>query len=132
MIPNIAVYGFHANHELHESAENFATDLQKSNEQVDEAVFFAAITGGYLLFTFAIIVKRHFTPSYYVIIIGTVAIFIFYFISKVLGTPAPDGFDNWIYDYSIDWKDATTKICQIIFLVPLSMMLERERVLKRE
>jgi len=127
MIPNIAVYAIHANHELNESVENYTTDLHKSNEQLSEAIFFAAIVAGNIIFTVGIVAKRHWTPAYYVVLIGTVSIIVFYFVSKLIGTPAPDSFDNWIYDYTLDWKDATTKICQVIYLIPLSMMLYREK-----
>jgi hypothetical protein len=127
MIPNIAVYAYHANHELHESKENAIKYPEISSEQFAEFIFFTAIAIGYTICTVAIVAKRSRTAPYYVILIGTVVIIIIYYMSKTIGFPVPDYHNWWMIDDSTNWKDLVTKICQQIFVIPLAMMLQRER-----
>lgn len=131
MIPNIFVYAYHANHELNESKENLAKFPQISHEQFAEFVFFTGIAAGYTICTIAIIAKRHVTAPYYVILVGTVIIIIIYYLSKTSGFPVPDFYDWWMIDDSTNYKDVVTKIAQQTFVIPLAMMLQRERLLGR-
>lgn len=128
MIPNIAVYGYHANHELHESQENSAKYPEITNEQFAEFIFFSTIAIAYTICTILIVVKRSRTAPYYVILIGTVVIIIIYYMSKTIGFPVPDYNNWWMVDDSTNWKDLVTKIAQQTFVIPLAMMLERERL----
>ena len=123
MIPNIAVYAYHTQHEFHESQENIVKFPQISNEQFGEGIFFLIVTVGYIIMTVWIFVKPNNAIPYIVILVGTVLIIVIYYLSKTSGVPILDGFDNWIIDDSTNWKDAVTKIAQQIFVIPLSIML---------
>lgn len=125
MIPNIAVYGIHAQHEFEESFEHMpiAETNEQGNEQFLEGIFFSAITIGYIITTYYIITRPNDSKSYYIILIATVAIIVIYYLTKTIGMPVPDGHDNWITDFTLNWKDNVTKIAQQIFVIPLGMML---------
>lgn len=127
MIPNIAVYAIHAHHEFEEAFEHMpiAATNEQGNEQFLEGIFFSAITIGYVVTTIYIVAKPNNTTSYYVILVGTVIIIVIYYITKTVGMPVPDGHDNWIVDYTLNWKDNVTKIAQTIFIIPLAMLLDR-------
>ena len=123
MIPNIAVYAYHMQHEFHESEENAAKFPQQSAEQFGEGIFFLIVTIGYSITTILVLVKPTNLISYYAILIGTVIIIVIYYLSKTSGVWIYDGFDNWIIDNSTNWKDSVTKIAQQTFVIPLSMLL---------
>jgi hypothetical protein len=123
MIPNIAVYAYHMQHEFHESQENATHFKETSNEQFGEGIFFLIVTIGYVIMTIWVLIRPKNTIPYLVILIGTVVIIVIYYLSKTSGVPILDGFDNWIIDDSTNWKDAVTKIAQQAMVIPLAMLL---------
>ncbi|MGZ8887524.1 MAG: hypothetical protein ACXW1A_04590 [Nitrososphaeraceae archaeon] len=129
IVPSIAVYAYNANHEYHESEESKANGLiEKAAEQRAEFILFAGIAIIYAIPTFFITVYRNKTLPYYVILGTTVVISVIYYLSKTTGVWIPDGFDNWIIDNTVNWKDAVTKISQQAFVIPLSMLLMYEKI----
>jgi len=124
MVPNIVVYAYNAIHEYQESEESKIEGLiEKSAEQRAEFVLFAGIATIYAISTFFVVRYRNRTLPYYIILFTTVVIAVIYYISKTTGIWIPDGFDNWIIDNTVNWKDAITKISQQAFVIPLSMLL---------
>ncbi|HET9805993.1 MAG TPA: hypothetical protein VFP49_03705 [Nitrososphaeraceae archaeon] len=124
MVPSIVVYAYNANHEYHESEESKVNELiEKAAEQRAESIFFAGIAIIYAIPTFFITIYRNKTLPYYIILVITVIITVIYYLSKTTGVWIPDGFDNWIIDNTVNWKDAVTKISQQAFVIPLSMLL---------
>lgn len=124
MVPNIVVYAYNAIHEYQESEESKTEGLiEKSAEQRAEFVLFAGIATIYAISTFFVVRYRNRTLPYYIILFTTVVIAVIYYISKTTGIWIPDGFDNWIIDNTVNWKDAVTKISQQAFVIPLSMLL---------
>lgn len=127
MIPNIFVYGYHANHELTEANEHIGDPVldHKGKEQFAEGVFFSVIAAGYTFATAALLIAPYNPIPYYIIFFGTIAIILIYYASKTSGFPAPDGYDNWIVDDTTNWKDNVTKIAQQIFVIPLALLMSR-------
>jgi MFS superfamily sulfate permease-like transporter len=124
MVPSIVVYAYNANHEYHESEESKVNGLiEKAAEQRAEFILFAGIAIIYAIPTFFITVYRYKILPYYIILVTTVVITVIYYLSKTTGVWIPDGFDNWIIDNTVNWKDAVTKISQQAFVIPLSMLL---------
>ena len=91
----------------------------KATKQIGEATLFLAIGIGYIFFTGWMLYKPDSKIPKLVIIFGTIAVIILYFM-RIYGIPLP-GTDIVIRDLSTDWRDVVTKICQsiIIFLVTL-------------
>ena len=129
MIPNMIVYAIHGYDELEEAYKNMpvAATEHKGNEQFAEGIFFTVILIGYMVTTILVIAYPRMMGAYYVILFGTVVIIIIYYLSKTVGFPAPDFYDNMIVDDTTNWKDVITKVAQQAFVIPLSMML----ILKR-
>ena len=125
MIPNIFVYAYHTEHEFSEGFKNIQnpTTNHKGNEQLAEGIFFLGITLGYIITTMYIVFRPNNLKNYYIIILGTIAIIVIYYLSKTTGFPAPDFYDWIIIDDTTNWKDAVTKIAQQTFVIPLSMLL---------
>ena len=124
MIPSIVVYGYNSYHEYHESEESKTAGLlEKSAEQKGEFVLFGGIAIIYAVSTFFLVRYRNHTLPYYIILVTTVVISVIYYLSKTTGVWIPDGFDNWIIDNTVNWKDAVTKVSQQAFVIPLSMLL---------
>ena len=125
MIPNIFVYAYHTDHELSEGFKNILNPAtnHKGNEQLAEGIFFLGITLGYIITTLYIEFRPNNLKAYYIIILGTIAIIVIYYLSKTTGFPAPDLYDWMIIDDTTNWKDAVTKIAQQTFVIPLSMLL---------
>src|SRR5574339_704722 len=124
MVLNIVVYAYNAYHEYQESQESETEGLiEKSAEQRAEFILFGGIAIIYAVSTFFVVRYRNHTIPYYIILITIVIISVIYYLSKTTGVWIPDGFDNWIIDNTVNWKDAVTKICQQTFVIPLSMLL---------
>lgn len=125
MIPNVAVYLEHSLLEFGESGKSAAnSEINKSTRQLAEGIFFALTAIGYIVCTILIFVKPNFTIPYYVILVGTVAIMVVYYMRTMTGVPIP-GTDLIIKEYAIDYRDVITKIAQVALVIPLAMMLQR-------
>ena len=125
MIPNVAVYLEHSLLEFGESGKSAAnSEINKSTRQLAEGIFFALTAVGYIVCTILIFVKPNFTIPYYVILVGTVAIMVVYYMRTMTGVPIP-GTDLIIKEYAIDYRDVITKIAQVALVIPLAMMLQR-------
>jgi len=125
MVPNIFVYAYHTEHEFSEGFKNIQNPAtnHKGNEQLVEGIFFLGITLGYIITTIYVIFRPTNLKNYYIIILGTIAIIVIYYLSKTTGFPAPDFYDWIIIDDTTNWKDTVTKIAQQTFVIPLSMLL---------
>ena len=122
VLPTIYVYGQHAGLEW-EAYDNAKTDIKKA-KTLGESITFLSIALGYIIITLFIIITPQFKIPYVVAIVGTVAVVILYWM-RMYGIPVP-GTEYIITDLSSDWRDAVTKICQQILVIPLSMILGRK------
>jgi hypothetical protein len=119
VIPTIIVYIEHANVEI-EAYEKAKTETKKT-KTLSEAILFYGIGVGYIILTILMLVKPQNPVSYLVIIVGTVAVVILYYL-RIYGIPIP-GTEIVITDFSSDWRDVITKICQQILVIPAAMLL---------
>jgi hypothetical protein len=125
MIPTVILYAEHSLVEFQASAESAEQGMKnKSIRTLGEGIFFAMIAIGYIVTTVLIFVKPNNVISYYVILVGTVAIIIVYYLRTQTGIPVL-GTDLWIKEYTTDYRDVITKIAQQAFVIPLAMMLQR-------
>ena len=132
MIPNVLVYLEHSLLELNESKESSDKgSINKSTRQFAEGIFFALIALGYIVTTIIVFTKPNNVMSYYVILVGTVAIIIVYYFRTMTGIPII-GTDLIIKEYAIDYRDVITKITQQAFVIPLAMMLQRVYDMKKQ
>lgn len=122
VIPTIIVYAEHGYIELKESGE--AVSDTKKTKTLAESIFFTAIGMGYVILTLVIIIAPKYRIPYIVLIIGTIAIVIFYYLSRIYPVPIPFT-DVVIRDVTMDWRDVITKICQQIMVVPLTILAIR-------
>lgn len=122
VIPTLVVYLEHAYIELEASMESISET--KKIKTLSEFIFFVVIGLGYLVLTVFIIIFPQSRLPYLIVIVGTVAVVIFYFISRIYPIPIPTT-DYVIRDTTIDWRDVITKICQQILVIPASMLLVR-------
>lgn len=122
VIPTLVVYLEHAYIELEASMESISET--KKIKTLSEFIFFVVIGLGYLVLTVLIIIFPQSRLPYLIVIVGTVAVVIFYFISRIYPIPIPTT-DYVIRDTTIDWRDVITKICQQILVIPASMLLVR-------
>ena len=104
---------------LHPTATIWILILWSTND-----ILFAIIAIGYVVTTALVFIKPNNVISYYVILVGTVAIIIVYYLRAITGIPVL-GTDLWIKDYTTDHRDVITKIAQQAFVIPLAMMLQR-------
>jgi hypothetical protein len=120
VIPTIYVYIEHANVEK-EAYEGAKTETKKI-KTLSEALVFYGIGIGYVIASFFMLLLKPKNPiPYLVILVGTVAIFLLW-LFRIYGIPIL-GTDIVITDMSMDWRDVVTKSCQVIMLVPVSMLL---------
>jgi hypothetical protein len=125
MIPTVILYAEHSIVEIQGSEESAEQQMKnKSTRQLGEGILFAMIAIGYVVTTVLVFIKPNNVISYYVILVGTVAIIIVYYLRAITGIPVL-GTDLWIKDYTTDHRDLITKIAQQAFVIPLAMMLQR-------
>jgi hypothetical protein len=75
----------------------------------------------YSILTFSIIIFPQFRIPYIVLLAGTVVLVIFYY-QRLYGIPIPFT-EIVITDLSSDHRDAITKICQQVMLIPVTALL---------
>lgn len=118
-IPVIYVYLEHATVEV--NAYEKATTETKKIKTLSEALLFAGIGFGYVISIGAILYFPKSPIPYLVVIIGTIAVVILYYL-RIYGIPIP-GTEIVIVDFSSDWRDVVTKIFQQILVVPATALL---------
>jgi hypothetical protein len=118
VIPTIYVYIEHANVEL-KAYENAKTETKKI-KTMSEALLFGGIGLGYVIATIFIFLEPQNPIPYLVIIVGTIAVVILYYM-RIYGIPIP-GTPIVIVDFSSDWRDVITKIAQQILIVPVTAL----------
>jgi hypothetical protein len=118
VIPTIYVYAEHANVEF--NAYTNAKTETKQIKTLSETIFFGAISIGYSFLASCIIFLPRYRIPYLVIIVGTIAVVILYYL-RIYGIPIP-GTPIVIVDFSSDWRDVITKICQQILIVPVTAL----------
>lgn len=130
VIPVIAVYLEHANVEI--KAHSEAQTETKKIKTYAEALLFASIAVGYIIVTIFIFLYPNNPIPYLVVIVGTIAIVILYYL-RLYGIPIPftEG-GIVITDLSSDWRDAITKIFQTILVVPITAMLVLQHIKTRK
>jgi hypothetical protein len=119
VIPTAYIYFEHAAVEV-DAYYEAKTDVKKI-KTLGEAILFTSISIGYVILMWLIVFLPKYRIPYIVIIVGTIAIVILYYL-RIYGIPIPFT-DIVITDFSSDWRDVVTKIAQQIMLVPVSMML---------
>ena len=120
VIPIIIVYIEHSFVEF-EASENTKSETKKI-KTFSEGILFYGIAWGYIITTLLIIiVPRLSRIPYLVLIIGTIAVTILYYM-RIYGIPIPFT-EIVITDFSSDWRDVITKICQQILVIPVSILL---------
>lgn len=125
MIPTVILYAEHSIVEFQASEESAEQQMKnKSTRQLGEGIFFAMIAIGYVVTTALVFIKPNNVIPYYVILLGTVAIVIVYYLRAITGIPVL-GTDLWIKEYTTDHRDVITKVAQQAFVIPLAMMLQR-------
>lgn len=126
VIPTIYVYAEHGFAEAKASLKSLEKgDEYKKTKQLGETYLFWSIATGYSICTILIIMRPKHRIPYIVLIVGTVAIVILYYM-RIYGIPVLFT-DVIIRDISTDWRDVITKICQQIMVIPLSLMLYTRR-----
>jgi hypothetical protein len=120
VIPTIYVYGEHAKIEF--NAYNETISETKKTKTLAEAIFFFSIAIIYAVLTIVILSAPEYRIPYIIIIVGTIAIVIFYYVSRISSVPIPFT-DVVIVDRTADWRDVVTKIAQQIMVVPVSLLL---------
>src|SRR5215207_11230950 len=124
VIPTVYVYFEHGYAEYIAYGKSISNGNEyKSTKQLGEAVLFFAIGIGYIIGTLFIIVFPKSKIPYIVLIVGTIAIVILYYL-RIYGIPVI-GTDVVIRDISTDWRDVITKICQSIMLPVLTLLAVR-------
>jgi hypothetical protein len=125
MIPTVILYAEHSIVEFQASEESAEQQMKnKSTRQLGEGILFAMIAIGYVVTTVLVFIKPNNVIPYYVILIGTVAIVIVYYLRAITGIPVL-GTDLWIKEYTTDHRDVITKVAQQAFVIPLAMMLQK-------
>lgn len=124
VIPTIIVYAEHFMAEYSSYNKSMEKgDDYKATKQIGEAYLFYLIAMGYAIGTVFIICVPKYRIPYIVLIIGTIAIIILYYL-RIYGIPVI-GTDVVIRDISTDWRDVITKIAQQIMVVPLTALYLR-------
>lgn len=93
----------------------------KKIKTLGEGLLFYGIGVGYIITTILVFLKPNWKIPYLVILIGTVAVVILYYL-RIYGIPIP-GTLIVITDFSSDWRDVVTKICQQILVIPIGILL---------
>ena len=124
VIPVIIIYFEHAIVEF-EAFETAKTET-KLIKTFGEGILFAGIGLGYVITTIFIFVKPEWKIPYFIILVGTVAVTILYYF-RIFGIPIPFT-EIVIVDFSSDWRDVITKICQQILVIPVTALLLTRKV----
>ncbi|MDF2736335.1 MAG: hypothetical protein K0S93_191 [Nitrososphaeraceae archaeon] len=125
LIPTIYIYLEHANVEF-KAFENAKTETKQIKTLSEFALFFG-IALGYIVSFVAMLYFPQSRIPYLVILVGTVAIVILYYF-RIYGIPIPFT-EIVIVDFSSDWRDVITKICQQILVIPLSILFVKRKEL---
>ncbi len=132
MIPTVILYAEHSIVEFQASEESAEQQMKnKSTRQLGEGIFFAMIAIGYVVTTALVFIKPNNVIPYYVILLGTVAIVIVYYLRAITGIPVL-GTDLWIKEYTTDHRDVITKVAQQALVIPLAMMLQKVYDVKKQ
>ena len=119
VIPTIYVYGEHTKVEL-EAYDKAKTETKKI-KTFGEALLFGSIALGYIILTVLIVFAPKYRIPYIIVLVGTVAVVVLYYL-RIYGIPIP-GTEIVIVDFSSDWRDVITKVCQQILVIPAAMLL---------
>ena len=119
LVPIIYVYQEHATVEL--EAYYDATTETKKIKTFGESFLFMSIAWGYVFTALLMIVAPQWRIPYLILLVGTVAVTILYYF-RIYGIPIPFT-EIVIVDFSSDWRDVITKICQQIIVIPTSILL---------
>lgn len=122
VIPTIIIYLEHAVVEMQAHLETQSE--AKAIKTMGEALLFFGIGIGYILTAVLIFVYPNSRIPYLVILVGTVVVVILYYM-RIYGIPIP-GTLIVITDFSSDWRDVITKICQQILVIPIAMLLGKK------
>lgn len=122
VIPTFVIYLEHAIVEM--QAHLDAKSSSKAIKTMGEALLFFGIGIGYILLTVLIFVYPNSRIPYLVILVGTVVVVILYYM-RIYGIPIP-GTLIVITDFSSDWRDVITKICQQILVIPIAILLGKK------
>jgi hypothetical protein len=132
MIPTVILYAEHSIVEFQASEESAEQQMKnKSTRQLGEGTLFAMIAIGYVVTTVLVFIKPNNVIPYYVILLGTVAIVIVYYLRAITGIPVL-GTDLWIKEYTTDHRDVITKVAQQALVIPLAMMLQKVYDVKKQ
>lgn len=122
VIPTIVIYLEHAVIEMQAHLETQSET--KAIKTMGEALLFFGIGVGYILTAVLIFVYPNSRIPYFVILVGTVAVVVLYYM-RIYGIPIP-GTLIVITDFSSDWRDVITKICQQILVIPIAILLGKK------
>lgn len=122
VIPTIVIYLEHAVIEMQAHLE--AETEPDAIRTMGEALLFFGIGVGYILLSLLIFVYPNSRIPYLVILVGTAAVVILYYM-RIYGIPVP-GTLVVITDFSSDWRDVITKICQQILVMPIAILLGKK------
>ncbi len=124
VIPTICVYAEHSWAEQKSYIKSIEKgDDYKATKQLGEALLFFIIAVGYIICTTLIIMLPKYRIPYIVLIVGTIAVIILYYM-RIYGIPIPFT-DVVIRDLSTTTPDVITKICQAIMLPVLTLLAVR-------
>jgi hypothetical protein len=121
VIPVITVYYIHALEEINE-LDNTKSKIKKT-KILSEAILFMGIGFGYTIMTCWLLMQPKNKIPYLVILVGTVGVIILYYM-RIYGIQIPNT-NIVITDFSSDWRDVVTKICQQILVIPIAILYGR-------
>ena len=127
IVPVIYIYAYHGIHEIETSADA----KEKGNETkylraTSEGYFFIITAISYAVIIGFILWKPNKQLPYYILIFGTLAIIIMYYLRTTTGIPV-----LWtgvmIKEYLVDWNDVISKIGQYALIIPATILLMQAR-----
>ena len=127
IVPVIYIYAYHGIHEIETSADA----KKKGNEMkylraTGEGYFFIVTAISYAVIIGLILWKPNKQFPYYMLIFGTLAIIIIYYLRTTTGIPV-----LWsgvmIKEYLVDWNDVISKIGQYALIIPATILLMQAR-----
>jgi hypothetical protein len=127
VIPTVYIYITHGLEEKTAYDKSISIGNEyKATKQIGEALLFLIIGLSYILLTVLILIKPNWRIPYIIIIVGTIAVVILYYM-RIFGIPII-GTDNIVIrDLSTDYRDVITKIAQQILVIPLSILFAIRR-----
>ena len=120
ILPTSYIYVDHANVEA-KAYENAKTETKKI-KTMSEALLFFGIGLGYIITMCYMLLYPQNRLPYLVLLVGTVAVTILYYF-RIYGIPIPFTDGIVIVDFSSDWRDVITKICQQILVIPVAILM---------